>query len=282
MKDWTRVDALSFSLEQVPLLNRDTLLSLIRMVAAHKNDAFERQISRAKRLASAVPFCSLCLFSQCCFKVGDASFAESFPRDKPSPAGLGTVAAPLAAPSSARGRSHTGLYEESDNDEYTSSSDDEEEPAAWGLCRFIRSFLFIPSVVRGEEDYDYDAETAASSSRSRSRTAQEREIYTSVGMKAPPRVTVTRDRGGGGGKGKEEMDEARSERDEDEEDEEKEGGGSSISQMLGLSQENSSSGGGGGSESAPSPRLSRSSGARLSIAKYAAPNISLTEELWSM
>lgn len=38
------------------------------------------------------------------------------------------------------------------SDEYDSDSDsDSDDPQAWGLCKFIRSFLYIPSVVRGEE-----------------------------------------------------------------------------------------------------------------------------------
>jgi ribosomal protein L12E/L44/L45/RPP1/RPP2 len=129
--DWMRVDALSFNLEFVPLVSRETLLTMMRMIAAHQNEAFERLVSRAKALVAAV---------------GDASFSEAVPRDKPPPPVRGLVA-------TAGGRQAApAAVVESESTEESESSDDDDE-SAWGLCRFIRSFLFVPSRLRGEDDW---------------------------------------------------------------------------------------------------------------------------------
>ncbi len=93
--------------------------------------------------------------------VGDASFNEKYPREKPSPSGVGVVAGPPVSGGSVGGGVGGGVAKKSvsetafESDE--SSSSDDDDPQAWGLCRFIRSFLYIPSVVRGEED-DYGKE----------------------------------------------------------------------------------------------------------------------------
>jgi hypothetical protein len=47
-QDWTRVDSLSFSMEVLPVVSRETLLTMLRMIASHQNDAFDNQIKRAK------------------------------------------------------------------------------------------------------------------------------------------------------------------------------------------------------------------------------------------
>ncbi len=93
-------------------------------------------------------------------------------------------------------------------------------------------------------------------------------MYQSVGVAPPPpRIRVQKSQNDDS-KGKEEADASK----EETEDE------TSISSLLGLSSDDKS-------QQHQSPRLSRVSGAaspRLSMAKHVAPNVSLTEELWSM
>lgn len=136
--DMTRLDAQNMAFHHVPDdVDDSVMLQLLTMISKHTNDNFERRIARCKRLVAAV---------------GDASFKEPVDMERPAEVTGRVVGPPVFVSGGGRARAAAPSASEDEGD--SSSSGDEKEEG-WALCRFIRSFLHIPSVVRGEDASHY-------------------------------------------------------------------------------------------------------------------------------
>ncbi len=249
--DYTRIGAVWYGLERLPRdIDLSVLVQLVGMVGRHDNDNFERDVKRCRRLAAAV---------------GDATFAEPYSTEPPP---TGTVSDPVMGPRGESGeRGKAGKRREESEEDTSEAWDDDEDDSSsdgesWAVCRFIRSFLSIPSVVRGEEPscpppHRYSRPPPSSpSSNSSSSSFSSRPLPSP----RPPRLTVTA------------PDDDESQAEPDSED------SSSLSSLLGLSQDSSDKRERSGSVS----RSSALASPRASMMKHILPGSSLTDEVWNM
>jgi hypothetical protein len=252
--DMTRIGATEYALQMVPIdLELPLLLQLVTMVAAHSNDNFERDIRRCKFLIS---------------NVGNAEFHERVAMEKPK--ALPPVGARAAGTTSgASGSRWTPSESEDDSDD---SSTDDETNGSWALCRFIRSFLVIPSVVRGEREYDSSHSSNGYSAVSKASVAEaNRERREENTRQRPPRLSAPEEEA----TAQEGEDEQSSTTANDNADSEDSG---SLSSFLGLSgAENGKS----RSRAGSSATRSGASSPRASMMKHVLTG-SITDEVWSM